>query len=337
MNVKKKITYKTAGVDIDKTDSMVKTIKRMCQATERPEVIGKIGNFSGFFGLPNKKYSQPVLVSSTDGVGTKLIVSIARNEFTTIGIDLVAMCVNDLITCGAEPLFFLDYFASGKVKPKHFFDVLKGIVNGCRQSHCSLVGGEIAEMPDCYSDDKYDLAGFAVGVIDRKKIIDGSKVKKGDIAIGLASTGLHSNGYSLARKVFTDSEIKKSEWGKELLKPTRIYVKPILKLCESLKLKSIAHITGGGLYDNVPRVLPKNLSLIIDKKAWKVPSIFNEIQKRTSLPDREMYRTFNMGIGMVVIVAKNDVTNAMKIIKNFRIPAYILGEVISGKNSVEIE
>jgi phosphoribosylformylglycinamidine cyclo-ligase len=259
-----------------------------------------------------------------------------RNDYTTIGIDLVAMCVNDVITCGAEPLFFLDYYATGKVKPQHFYDVLKGIVRGCKQAHSAVVGGEIAEMPDCYSKNKYDLAGFSVGIVDRNKVITGATVKKGDVAIGLASSGLHSNGYSLARKVFTKNEISNSEWGKKLLTPTRIYVKPIMDLCKSIQIRSIAHITGGGLYDNLPRVLPQSVSIVIDQTSWKVPSIFREIQSRGNIDESEMFRTFNMGIGMVVIIKKKDIDQCFRILRKHRLKAFLIGEIISGKTSVQI-
>jgi phosphoribosylformylglycinamidine cyclo-ligase len=333
--VKSKMSYKKAGVDIDKTDKMVRRIKTLCAGTTRPEVLGKIGNFSGFCTVP-KKYKEPVLVSSTDGVGTKLIVSLLRNDFSTIGIDLVAMCVNDLITSGAEPLFFLDYYATGKVSPEHFFAVLKGIVRGCKQSNCALVGGEIAEMPDCYANGTYDLAGFSVGINEKSKIITGKNVKKGDVLIGLASSGLHSNGYSLARKVFTKKEISSSDWGKELLKPTRIYVKVISELVRSLEVRSIAHITGGGLYDNLPRVMPRSVAALIDQSAWKIPPLFQEIQKRGTITDSEMFRTFNMGIGMVVIVDTRVVDKALSIVRKNRQKAFIIGEVISGAREVKI-
>lgn len=333
--MKGSMSYKKAGVDINKTDRMVSRIKTLCRTTSRPEVLGSIGNFSGFCSIP-KKYKHPVLVSSTDGVGTKLIVSMLRDDYSTIGIDLVAMCVNDLITSGAEPLFFLDYYATGRVDPEHFYAVLKGIVRGCKQSHCSLVGGEIAEMPDCYANGKYDLAGFSVGINDKNKIITGKDVKKGDMLIGLASSGLHSNGYSLARKVFTKKEISSSDWGKELLKPTRIYVKAIGELCRAVKVRSIAHITGGGLYDNLPRVMPRSLSAVIDQSAWRIPQIFKEIQKRGHIPDHEMFRTFNMGIGMVVVVDKRAVASALAVLKRNKQKACVIGEVISGDTSVKI-
>lgn len=331
----KKMTYKQSGVDIEQTNTMVKKIKTMCNSTNRKEVLGKIGNFSGFFSLP-KGMKEPVLVGATDGVGTKLMIAQMRKEFTTIGIDLVAMCVNDLITSGAEPLFFLDYYATGKVKQKHFFDVLKGIVTGCKQSNSALIGGEIAEMPDCYTDDKYDLAGFSVGVVDKKKIIDGSRVKKKDVVLGIASSGLHSNGYSLARKLFTKKELAEGVWGKALLRPTTIYVKPIQALLAKVTVKAIAHITGGGLYDNVPRVIPKQYSVVIDKTSWKVPKLFKEMQKRGNIDDFEMYRTFNMGIGMAVVMSEKEVSIAQNILKKFKLNSWVIGDVTTGDKEVVI-
>lgn len=330
------MTYKSAGVDVDKTNEMVKKIKGMCKKTERKEVLGKIGNFSGFFSLPSN-IKNPVLVGATDGVGTKLMVAIQRKKLDTIGIDLVAMCVNDIICSGAQPLFFLDYFASGKVAPEKFYDVLKGVVKGCKQSNCSLIGGEIAEMPDFYDNKKFDLAGFCTGIVDKKKIVDGTKVKKGDVLIGLASTGLHSNGYSLARKVFSAKEIAEGEEGKLLLKPTKIYVKEILELTKAVKVKSIAHITGGGLYENIPRVIPDSTGVRIDSKAWNLPKIFKIIQEKGNIADKEMYRTFNMGIGMVCIVSKKDVEKSMAILKKMKTKSFVIGSVTDDAQNVVID
>lgn len=335
--MKKKMTYKQSGVDIEKTNAMVKTIKNVCKKTNRSEVLGKIGSFSGFFSLPQKKYRNPVLVAATDGVGTKLMIAQYRNNFKSIGIDLVAMCVNDIITSGAEPLYFLDYYATGKVNEKHFFDILAGIAKGCKESNCSLIGGEIAEMPDFYTKEKFDLAGFCTGVVDRRKIITGSKVSSGDVVIGLNSSGLHSNGYSLARKLFTKTEISKGQWGKLLLKPTIIYTKAIRMLVEKNVCKSIAHITGGGLIDNIPRVLPKNMDVCIQKNSWKIPKIFNEIQKRGSITEKEMFRTFNMGIGMIVIISKKNVNNVVKILRKNKVEHAIIGTVKLGSNRVLIK
>ncbi|MBU1864303.1 MAG: phosphoribosylformylglycinamidine cyclo-ligase [Candidatus Omnitrophica bacterium] len=334
--MKKKLTYKKAGVDVNKTDQIVSKIKTLSRSTNRAEVLGKIGNFSGFFSVPKKGMKNPVLVASTDGVGTKIMIATARNNYSTIGIDLVAMCVNDLITAGAEPLFFLDYYATGKVDSRNFLSILRGIVGGCRQAGCALLGGEIAEMPDCYEKNKYDLAGFTVGIVDKGNIIDGSKVKVGDVVIGIASSGLHSNGYSLARKIFTKQEIKRSKWGKLLLTPTKIYVKPILSLCSKIRVKSIVHITGGGLYDNIPRVIPKRMNVIINKNAWKVPHIFKEIQRRGNVAEKEMFRTFNMGIGMAVVMSKRDCQKAQKILAKERIDSFVIGKVVRGNNKVII-
>ena len=332
---KKKLSYKSAGVDIDKTDKMVKKIKTMCATTTRKEVLGGIGGFGGCFEIP-KGYKQPVLVSGTDGVGTKLLISEERKEYSTIGIDLVAMSVNDVIVCGAEPLFFLDYYSSGKIDKAQFFDVLKGIVKGCKQSGCSLVGGEMAEMPDCYPKGKYDLAGFCVGVVEKKEIIDGSRVRKGDVLIGIPSSGLHSNGYSLARKAFSKKELR-SEWGKKLLVPTKIYVSAVKALKKNVDLRGISHITGGGLYDNIPRVLPANVGVVIDKESWTRPVIFDEIQKRGNVDEVEMYRTFNMGIGLVVIVPARDVENSLRVLAVEKYAGVVIGEVVSADRSVIIQ
>ena len=297
------MSYKKSGVDVNKTNAMIRNIKYLCGKTKRKEVIGNIGQFSGFFRPDIKSIKDPILVASTDGVGTKLMIAQKRNNYSSIGIDLVAMCVNDIITCGAEPLFFLDYFATGKVKPNHFFSILKGIVTGCKQSHCALIGGEIAEMPRFYNRDKFDIAGFCVGIIDKNKIMDGTNVRVHDVVLGIASSGLHSNGYSLARRLFTSQEIKSSHWGSLLMKPTIIYTKPILHIAKKICIHATAHITGGGLYDNIPRVIPKNKSVVINSKAWNVPRIFNEIKKRGNINEKEMYRTFNMGIGMITIIS----------------------------------
>jgi len=334
--VKKKITYKKAGVNMDQTDAMIKNIKTMCRSTYRKEVLGTIGGFSGFFNIAKMNIKNPVLVGATDGVGTKLMIAQLRNKYDTIGVDLVAMCVNDVITCGATPLFFLDYFATGKVNPKHFFALLRGIVSGCKQANSSLIGGEIAEMPGMYDKSKYDLAGFSVGIVDRKEIIDGTKVKAGDVVIGIASNGLHSNGYSLARKLFSRHEIKNTKWGSLLLKPTVIYVSAIQSLQKKINIKGIAHITGGGLYDNIPRVLKSNLRVTIDKSSWKMPMIYKEIIRRSSLNDKELYRTFNMGIGMIVIINSRDVNKTIQHFKKQRLTAFSIGKVSNGKKRVTI-
>ncbi|MFC1621353.1 phosphoribosylformylglycinamidine cyclo-ligase [Candidatus Omnitrophota bacterium] len=317
--------YKKAGVDIDRSNKFVKDIAKM---------VGGIGGFGAFTKIP-RKYKNPVLVSSTDGVGTKLIVANLLNKHTTIGIDLVAMCVNDIVVTGAEPLFFLDYFATGKLNRKKAKDIIKGIVEGCAQSGCALIGGETAEMPDMYKDEDYDLAGFCVGVVEDNKIIDGSSVKPGDRIIGIQSSGLHSNGFSLARNVFKKSELS-GKFGKTLLTPTIIYVKAIQKLLKKVKVKAISHITGGGFYDNIPRVLPKGVSARVYKYSWHIPGIFGEIQNRAKIDDKEMYRTFNMGIGMAIVVNKKDLNKAHDVIKSLKLKSWTIGEIIKGKGEVII-
>ncbi|MBU1934394.1 phosphoribosylformylglycinamidine cyclo-ligase [Patescibacteria group bacterium] len=324
--------YKRAGVNIDKGNKFVKDIAKMAASTSRSEILGGIGGFSAFTKVP-KKYKDPVLVSSTDGVGTKLKVAEAAGKHDTIGIDLVAMCVNDIVVCGAEPLFFLDYFATGRLNNKKAFKIIKGITNGCKDAGCSLIGGETAEMPGMYKGDEYDLAGFCVGVVERKKIIDGSGVRPGDKIIGIESSGVHSNGFSLVRKVFTKNELK-GRTGKTLLKPTIIYVKPILKLIKRVNVKSMAHITGGGFYDNIPRVLPRDTAALIYKESWPVPAIFRLIQKRADLSDKEMHRTFNMGIGMALVVDKKDVKKTHRAINNSRLKSWTIGEIVKGKREV---
>jgi phosphoribosylformylglycinamidine cyclo-ligase len=328
------IDYKKSGVHIDRANDFVKDIGRMASSTRRKEVICDIGGFSALTSIP-KKYKEPILVSSTDGVGTKLKVADAMNKHDTIGIDLVAMSVNDVIVTGAEPLLFLDYFATGRLNSKKAVAIMKGIVKGCVQAGCALVGGETAEMPSMYKGEEYDLAGFCVGIVEKNKIIDGKSVNAGDIVIGVGSSGPHSNGFSLIRQLFTRSELK-GKFGKILLTPTIIYVKMILKLMEKVKIKSIAHITGGGFYDNIPRVVPANKSVLIYKDLWPVPEIFKVIQKRARISDREMYRTFNMGIGMVIVVSKNDVKKARETIKKFRLKAWTIGKIIKGRGEVII-
>lgn len=328
------IDYKKSGVNIDRANDFVKDISRMAGSTRRKEVICDIGGFSALTSIP-KKYKEPILVSSTDGVGTKLKVADAMNKHDTIGIDLVAMSVNDVIVTGAEPLLFLDYFATGKLNNEKAKDIMKGIVRGCKQAGCALVGGETAEMPDIYKGEEYDLAGFCVGIVEKDKIIDGKSVNAGDIVIGISSSGPHSNGFSLIRKLFTKRELK-GRFGRTLLTPTIIYVKAVLKLMEKVRIKSVAHITGGGFYDNIPRVVPDDKSILIYKELWEVPEIFNVIQKRAEIGDREMYRTFNMGIGMVIVVSRADVKKAHDIIKKFRLKAWTIGEIIKGNGEVII-
>jgi len=311
------LSYRDAGVDIDAGNSLIERIKPHAKRTLRPEVIGGLGGFGALFELPLDRYKQPVLVSGTDGVGTKLKLAMEMNKHDTIGIDLVAMCVNDLIVGGAEPLFFLDYYATGHLEVDAAADVIKGIADGCELSGCALSGGETAEMPGMYQHGDYDLAGFCVGVVEKSAIIDGSKVQAGDAILGIASSGPHSNGYSLVRKVLEVSGAKLSDdfhgrpLGEVLLEPTRIYVKPLLELFTKVEVHALAHITGGGLPENLPRVLPGNCRATIDSKAWQRPAIFDWLQQQGNIADSEMYRTFNCGIGMTVVLPEAEVATAI--------------------------
>ncbi len=336
------ITYKDAGVDIDAGDLFVRKIKPYVKSTFRPEVLTDIGGFGGLFAL--KKYKDPVLVSGTDGVGTKLKIAFLANRHDTVGIDLVAMCVNDIIVQGAEPLFFLDYFATGKLKPKEHADIVKGIAAGCKLSGCALIGGETAEMPSFYGEDEYDLAGFAVGVVEKQKIIDGSNIRPGDQLVGLASSGLHSNGYSLVRKVlleasgYTVNDILPElgrPLGEILLTPTRIYAKTVMALLKEFDIRGMAHITGGGITENLPRVLPKGTRAAVRKGAWDIHPIFGLIQRKASVDDDEMYRDFNMGIGMILAVPKKQADAVMKKAKKLGEKAYLIGEIVKGRPSVK--
>ncbi len=310
------LTYRDAGVDIDAGDRLVENIKPFAKRTMRPEVLGGIGGFGALVEI-SKKYREPVLVSGTDGVGTKLRLAFELNRHDTVGIDLVGMSVNDILVQGAEPLFFLDYFACGKLDVDAATEVIKGIAFGCEQAGCALIGGETAEMPGMYPTGEYDLAGFAVGVVEKSAIISGADIRAGDAVIGLASNGAHSNGYSLVRKIIST---RKADLGQKLdgipladliMAPTRIYVKPLLALMKSLTVKGMAHITGGGLLENVPRVLPENVVAQLDGKAWHMPALFDWLREMGNVAPQEMYRTFNCGIGMVVIVAKQDADAAV--------------------------
>jgi phosphoribosylformylglycinamidine cyclo-ligase len=336
LSSKKTITYKDAGVDIDAGNRFVDMIKPLVKQTARPEVLTDIGGFGGLFSLNSSKYKRPALVSSTDGVGTKLKLAFMMDKHDTVGIDLVAMCVNDIIVQGAEPLFFLDYLATGKLAPEKAVEIVKGIANGCKQANCALLGGETAEMPGMYTDGEYDLAGFSVGVVDNNEIIDGSSITKGDRIIGISSSGLHSNGYSLARKVFleamnlnlneTPNDLNQT-LGEELLTPTRIYVKSILNLMRDFTIKGVAHITGGGLLENLPRVLPKKCKAIIDRNSWEKPAIFEMLREGGNIPEEEMYRTFNYGIGMVIVVPDNEVEDIIGRLAGLEEKAYLIGEI----------
>ena len=320
------MTYKKAGVDIDKADAFIKRIKPLLKKTGRPEVLGKLGGFSGLFMPQIKGKKDPVLVSSTDGVGTKLLLADLLQKYDTVGIDLVAMCVNDVIVTGAEPLFFLDYIACGKLDENKLYALMKGIAQGCQEAGCALIGGETAELPGMYSGEKLDLAGFSVGIVEKNKIIDGSTCQPGDKVIGLASNGLHSNGFSLVRKIFSKEEMK-GKLGRELLKPTRIYVKPVLQAAKKVRLKALAHITGGGFQDNIPRVLPKGLVAKIREDAWPIPQIFKQIKKQGGVEEKEMFRTFNMGIGLVVIVGSRSARQAVDIFQDLGQKAWVIGEL----------
>ena len=343
-----KITYKDAGVDIDAGNTFVKMIKPLVKATSRPEVLADIGGFGGLFSLNMGKYKHPVLVSGTDGVGTKLKVAFMSDRHDTIGIDLVAMCVNDIIVQGAEPLFFLDYLATAKLDPVKAASIIKGVADGCIQAGCALIGGETAEMPGFYTGEEYDMAGFAVGVVEREKIIDGSSITVGNHLIGLASSGLHSNGYSLARKVILErmglglnDEIP--GLGKtvadELLTPTRIYVRSVMNLLRDFNVSGIAHITGGGLLENIPRVLPNGCKAVIRKESWQVPEIFQIIQRGGNIEEAEMFRTFNCGIGMVLVVPEREADDIMIRLSGLNETAFHIGEVFKcepGKECVEL-
>lgn len=333
MSDKKSLSYKDAGVDIDAGNALVDRIKDVCKKTHRPEVLGNIGGFGALFDLP-RGYEEPALVAGTDGVGTKLRLALDLNKHDTVGIDLVAMCVNDLIVQGAEPLFFLDYYATGKLDVDVASDVVTGIAEGCQQSGCSLIGGETAEMPGMYEGDDYDLAGFCVGIVDKKKIIDGGKVKSGDVLLGLASSGPHSNGYSLIRKILEVSEADiNAEFedgktlGETLLEPTRIYVKPLLRLFKEVEVKALSHITGGGLQENLPRVLPKKSKAVINTNAWSMPKVFQWLQQEGNVDRLEMYRTFNCGIGMVLVVGKDDAERAKDMLQMMGETVYTVGHV----------
>lgn len=331
----KALTYRNSGVDISKADLFIQQIKPLIRSTNIKGTVGTIGGFGGLFSLPGEM-KNPLLVGATDGVGTKLLVANAQKRHDTIGIDLVAMCVNDIIACGARPLFFLDYFAAGKLENKKAVLVVKGIAAGCRQAGCAIIGGETAELPGLYAKGDYDLAGFSVGIIEKKKLLNVNKVRNGDVLIGLHSSGLHSNGFSLARKAFTPAE-QKGTWGKKMLVPTRIYVKPILDLCAKDLIKSVSHITGGGFYENINRSIPKNKNAVVRKGAWKVPAIFKEIQKRGNVTEKEMYRTFNMGIGMVLMVKPENVKKAQAVLRKHRTPFSVIGEITKGDNQVIID
>ena len=329
------ITYKSAGVDIDKANKLVADYKRFAGLTKTRGVISDVGSFGGLFRPDFKRFKDPILVSSTDGVGTKLKIAFLADKHDTIGIDLVAMSANDILCSGAEGLFFLDYISTGKIEPGVLRDVVKGIAIGCRDAGYALIGGETAEMPGIYKEGEYDLAGFGVGIVDRAEIIDGSGTRPDDFVLGLESSGLHSNGYSLVRKVFTKKELKK--YSKELLKPTRLYARCVLAVKKKIKIKGIANITGGAFIDKIPRIIPKGMAIEIYKSSWKVPRIFSLIREKAKLSDREMYRTLNMGVGMVLVLAKRDVDEVKSILLKFGVRAHVIGKVVKGNREVIIK
>jgi len=331
----KRVTYRAAGVDIDKANALVKDYKRFAKSTATKGVISDIGSFGGLFRPNMKRFKDPILVSSTDGIGTKLKLAFAANKHDTVGIDLVAMSANDILCSGAEGLFFLDYISTGKIKSSVLRDIVSGIAKACREAGYALIGGETAEMPGMYKDGEYDLAGFGVGIVDRPRIIDGMSIRNGDVIIGLESSGPHSNGYSLIRKILTEIELKRHS--KELLAPTRLYARPVLALKKRIGIKGIANITGGAFYDKVPRIIPKGLAIEIDKYSWRVPAIFSYIQKRGNVDDREIYRTLNMGIGMVLAVSKRDAKKAVRILGDNGVKSYTIGRGMRGNREVVVQ
>ncbi|MFC5452207.1 phosphoribosylformylglycinamidine cyclo-ligase [Paenibacillus aestuarii] len=338
--------YKKAGVDIAAGNEAVERMKKHVKRTFRPEVLTDLGGFGGLFGLNKDKYEEPVLVSGTDGVGTKLKIAFAMDKHDTIGIDAVAMCVNDIIVQGAEPLFFLDYLACDRVVPEKIEAIVKGIADGCAESGCALIGGETAEMPGMYASGEYDIAGFTVGIVDKKKIIDGSTIRPGDVVLGLASSGVHSNGFSLVRKLLLEDkgytlqdhvEELGDKLGNVLLEPTRLYVKPVLGMLEEVAIKGMAHITGGGFIENIPRVLPDNVNVEIQYGSWPILPIFALMQREGGISNNDMFRTFNMGIGMVVIVAADDAEKAIAAAEKQGEKVYRLGVVTEGERVVTFQ
>ena len=338
-------SYKNAGVDVTAGYKSVELMKQFVKSTYNENVISDLGGFGGLYSLNSEKTEDTVLVSGTDGVGTKLKLAFLMNKHDTIGQDCVAMCVNDIVCSGAKPLFFLDYMALGKNVPEVVATIVKGVADGCKIAGCSLIGGETAEMPGFYKEGEYDLAGFSVGAVDRSKIIDNNTVEIGDVVIGIASSGVHSNGFSLVRKIFDVNKENLSKYydelgmtlGECLLTPTKIYVKSILELMKNIKIKGISHITGGGFYENMPRMLKEGVSIYINKDSYPVLPIFKLIQKIGNIPIRDMYNTFNMGIGMAVIVKKEDAENAVKILEEQGEKAYIIGRVEEGNKEIKID
>ena len=337
-------SYKNAGVDVTAGYKSVELIKKCVQSTYTDGVISDLGGFGGLFAPNIKNMKEPILVSGTDGVGTKLKLAFLLDKHDTIGQDCVAMCANDIICCGATPLFFLDYVALGKNVPEVVATIVKGVTDGCKMAGCALVGGETAEMPGFYPIDEYDLAGFCVGIVDKEKIINSDSINVGDKVIGIASSGVHSNGFSLVRKIFDVNKENLNEYreelgktlGEALLAPTKIYVKPVLKVLEQVNVKGISHVTGGGFYENLPRMLNDKVALNINKNSYEVPAIFKLLQSTGNIPERDMYNTFNMGIGMALIVPAEDVEKTLQILKDEGETAYEIGEVIEGNKEINI-
>ncbi len=331
--------YKKAGVSLEAGYEAVERMKSHVSRTTRSGVMGSLGGFGGMFDLSTLNLQEPVLVSGTDGVGTKLMLAFMLDRHDTIGIDAVAMCVNDIVVQGAEPLYFLDYIACGKAVPERLEAIVKGVADGCEQAGCALVGGETAEMPGMYSDDEYDLAGFSVGAVEKKQLINGETIQPGDVVIGLSSSGLHSNGFSLVRKIFLQDhsfslhdhidELSKT-LGEELLTPTKIYVKPLLECLKKHTVRGMAHITGGGFYENIPRMLPEGVRVHVDNGTWPIPPIFNLLKTYGELTDRELFSTFNMGIGMVVVVPEEESQDVLRLLKEQGESAHVIGRVEEG-------
>lgn len=336
--------YKNAGVDIAAGNEAVERMKSHVKRTFRPEVMTDLGGFGALFGLNKNKYEEPVLVSGTDGVGTKLKIAFAMDKHDTIGIDAVAMCVNDIVVQGAEPLFFLDYLACDKVIPAKIESIVAGIADGCQESGCALIGGETAEMPGMYAEGEYDIAGFTVGVVDKSKIVNGSTIKAGDVVIGLAASGVHSNGFSLVRKTLLEDhsyslhdnvpELNNEVLGEVLLTPTKLYVKPVLALLEQVNVKGMAHITGGGFIENIPRVLPEGVNVNVEYGTWPILPIFSLLQQKGNVSNKDMFTTFNMGIGLVIVVAENEVDKAIEVLTGAGEAPYVIGKVTEGKREV---
>ena len=333
------ITYKDAGVDVTRGYKAVDLMKQYVKTTYDGNVMGDLGSFGGFYSLERMGIEDPVLVAGTDGVGTKLKYAFLQDKHDTVGIDAVAMCVNDVVCQGAAPLFFLDYIALPRLVPELVADIVKGVSEGCRQAGCALIGGETAEMPGFYATGEYDIAGFCVGIVSRKKVINGKDIRPGDVLIGLASSGIHSNGYSLVRKLFGEDPIAlktydedlKKPLGEALLTPTRIYVKSILSLIDAVPVKGIAHITGGGFLENIPRIFPEGVGCAIDTESYELPVLFRKLQALSGLAKEQIYNTFNMGVGMVVCVAKEDVDKALESLRASGETAFVIGETVAGK------